>query len=1186
MLILLLAALVVGSHAGQRNWDHKEALRGHTRRVSLHKTVEGSRPLLDRGAQKNTITCPFPTSADTETLTETAASPLPNKWEVIATDAVINGTDYTAPARGRREEACSGFDSIGKHLVDMMESEDGSSRHAFEDADGSLVIQWAGQPNPNMLVNAEIRSLDIFADNSGLHTLYNSKDHGTTFAPAMGPDGNALEPIFDAIYSEVPMDNGYYPAFATPEDGANNYLYMSMDGGANFKKFDVEEHFDYIVPHPKVTDRFLGLDVEENAQSMTVFVCDNVMDAFKSGTSLKDNCIKAHSQVIDAEWIMHDSSIWMNKNFGMYFTQFQGDIEDDQLVLYKWVASMGDYKAKPPTKIMPKGVAKVDHFVQTNDYMFVTDVGDTSDDFSEQNLYVSTDEGATWTTSKFPKSADSKANYFVVVDASEKEVMVAVQHTFTELRGDAKVVLADSDGNPVNGFGGGIDATRAIFSEIITATEQSSAWNADGMTLFRDTDNLLGCPEDGALKPVPQDGKKYAYIMDRGICTFVAKLQNAYGAGASAVIVVNADDTHRVYMSSPEGNLAPNIPEVIVNNTIGQAIYKAMKDAADDGGIQLQLYEENQELNALYQHSNLYMSEGGEQYTVALKDVIYKDSDDWRQPAYVDVVKCSSVNGTYMANIYDEGKETTIITYDKGAFWWSLKLMENGKAKQLHLSMEMYNTLYRMPQPVSTDSATGVILANGWVTDKGEGIPARSELISKAKAVLSEDGGRTWKVVDQEPHDFRILDHGGVLVFVPWNKMVDTVKFSLDEGQTVQSFKFLNNGGDGDLVGTFTDSVKGCGGFGSAAIDCEKSTHMVGNGDDAKYEDRFTCIKGNSLGSKWSPGIVTIDGTKATMHGNDANVYTGTYVDGKVTWTTDDGKDWTWTKKVDDGAPAQTMVQIQGVATEPGGKSLIMMAYYYNFAAKSWVGIKMDFDVLFFTECDEKNDFETWTVKSHSDKECVLGVKQTVTRRKACSFCKNGLDFERTVKTAGDECECSREDYQCNYGYTFTKQGSCEHAYDCPGGTCEPDVDFYRDMCKSANRPSLPHIIKVPVDVCKEGALNDWNLWAQPQPLQCAGQKPATGTTAKPSTNNGNGGKPGPGASTSGGDDDGTTSSKKKSAKGKIIGAVVGLVFCIGIIGAIVTRRQAVSLSISADRYTAVHNEDMPGDDDDVLGGL
>jgi hypothetical protein len=421
---------------------------------------------------------------------------------------------------------------------------------------------------------------------------------------------------------------------------------------------------------------------------------------------------------------------------------------------------------------------------------------------------------------------------------------------------------------------------------------------------------------------------------------------------------------------------------------------------------------------------------------------------------------------------------------------------------------------------------------------------------------------------------------------VPWNVKTNKIKFSLDEGQTIQEFQFV--GKTGDLVGSFADSQKGWGGFGDVEIDCEESSHYVGQGD---YEKRYTCIKGGKVGAGWSPGIVSKDGNGGiTMHGNDACVYTGTLSSGTITWKSDGGcakssykKGWTWTKDASATDSAAT-VQVQGVASEPGGRSLVLMAYYYNFAAKSWVGVKMDFDALFFKDCDIDQDFEEWTIKSHAGEDCVLGLKQTVTRRKQCAFCKNGLDHERRITTAADECSCTRADYQCHFGYYLTKFGSCEHSYDCPLANCQPDIDFYDELCATSRDQNLPHIVKVPLDLCKDGALNDWNKWAEPQPLQCGNQGPtnpsSSGTTAAPSSGSSNGGNAG--KSTTPGD-------PKKSKKGTvIIVVVVLLVIVIGVVGAILTKRKSVSLSISADRYSAVHNEDMPDDDDDdaVLGGL
>jgi hypothetical protein len=201
-----------------------------------------------------------------------------------------------------------------------------------------------------------------------------------------------------------------------------------------------------------------------------------------------------------------------------------------------------DDNAPKPKKVMPAGMNSCDHFMQSPNYLFVTDVPAKDDKFNEANLYVSTDEGEQWTTSTFPKAEASKSNFFVIVDATEGEVLTAVSHTFTETRGDAQIDVTLGDGTSFSA-----NATRAIFSEVIT----DNANNADSLNLITDPDNVLGCPENnnGLLKPVPSDNKGYAYVVQRGNCTFVSKLQMAYEAGARAVIVVNADDTHVVYMS-------------------------------------------------------------------------------------------------------------------------------------------------------------------------------------------------------------------------------------------------------------------------------------------------------------------------------------------------------------------------------------------------------------------------------------------------------------------------------------------------------------------------------------------------------------------------------------------------------------------------------------------------------------
>jgi hypothetical protein len=65
-------------------------------------------------------------------------------WEItLETDQDTTNHRSTKPqgkTRARRE-ACTGFEDVSNHLAAQLESEAGSSRHAFLDADGSLTVR-------------------------------------------------------------------------------------------------------------------------------------------------------------------------------------------------------------------------------------------------------------------------------------------------------------------------------------------------------------------------------------------------------------------------------------------------------------------------------------------------------------------------------------------------------------------------------------------------------------------------------------------------------------------------------------------------------------------------------------------------------------------------------------------------------------------------------------------------------------------------------------------------------------------------------------------------------------------------------------------------------------------------------------------------------------------------------------
>jgi hypothetical protein len=116
--------------------------------------------------------------------------------------------------------------------------------------------------------------------------------------------------------------------------------------------------------------------------------------------------------------------------------------------------------------------------------------------------------------------------------------------------------------------------------------------------------------------------------------------------------------------------------------------------------------------------------------------------------------------------------------------------MPQSTERPLQIAMESANAAHNIPLPQSTPTAAGIIIANGWAD---EHIPIGSEARETAQTYVSRDAGTSWKRLEVEGvdaetaapfkgyHDYRILDHGSVLVFIP-RIPARHVAFSVDEG--------------------------------------------------------------------------------------------------------------------------------------------------------------------------------------------------------------------------------------------------------------------------------------------------------------------------------------------------------------------------------------------------------------------
>ena len=103
-----------------------------------------------------------------------------------------------------------------------------------------------------------------------------------------------------------------------------------------------------------------------------------------------------------------------------------------------------------------------------------------------------------------------------------------------------------------------------------------------GVRLVQDHSNQHGCEPYGEMY------SDEVLLVDRGGCTFLEKLLNAKGAGASGVVVINDDDV-RISPSIDEeekevvGNVVDDVALVILTRTGGNAVTDMIKRAQDSG---------------------------------------------------------------------------------------------------------------------------------------------------------------------------------------------------------------------------------------------------------------------------------------------------------------------------------------------------------------------------------------------------------------------------------------------------------------------------------------------------------------------------------------------------------------------------------------------------------------------------
>jgi hypothetical protein len=177
-----------------------------------------------------------------------------------------------------------------------------------------------------------------------------------------------------------------------------------------------------------------------------------------------------------------------------------------------------------------------------------------------------------------------------------------------------------------------------------------------------------------------------------------------------------------------------------------------------------------------------------------------------------------------------------------------------------------------------------------------------------------------------------------------------------------------------------------------------------------------------------------------------------------VFYSCDEGKSWSQQQ-----FDAKGLI-IKGVLTEPGSLTMVESVFGHQRLEMPWMVIKLNFANILSVKCKE-SDYREWRPTDNnnvkiSDQNCILGQKIVYTRRDPDTKCYNGeIAIPRKVDNV--TCECTAEDYECDFGYEETKDGCNQTAWF--------DSSYSPHECDlGGNYGKSSGYRKIPADVCVE----------------------------------------------------------------------------------------------------------------------
>ena len=307
-----------------------------------------------------------------------------------------------------------------------------------------------------------------------------------------------------------------------------------------------------------------------------------------------------------------------------------------------------------------------------------------------------------------------------------------------------------------------------------------------------------------------------------------------------------------------------------------------------------------------------------------------------------------------------------------------------------------------------------------------------------------------------------------VLEFEDFKKKASRISF--DDGRTFKPLKAVPKDGDKKQelqVHSYTEMRNQGKVFSSKAPGIMMS---VGNtGDELLPYDQGDLYVSTNGGIDWHWAL---DGAHKYEIGDSGAVLFAVYDEApgqRVLYSLRFGKGGTWRDfypKNEDGKEKFEKFRAGLLTTIPDStsKKFVMSASTgEGKKLKHWV-FAFDFNALDDVKKCKKDDFETWHARAaeNDDKgQCIMGHEQKFSRRKENSVCFVDDLFDEPLPDDSDNCDCSDIDYECDYDFMRTKDGTCEPvaSFKPPKGACDKKQETYEGP--SGYR-------KIPGNTCKE----------------------------------------------------------------------------------------------------------------------